>query len=116
MRFAIALLLAALLAVPAQAQNRYERATNIGRVDSIRSTILDEQRPFLVYTPPSYSDTTIVPPRYPVLYLLDGDTHFHLVSGLIQMLGTGINGTHVVPEMIVVAIPNTPGPNVSGMV
>ncbi len=45
--------------------------------------------------------------HYPVLYLLDGDAHFHSVSGLIQILGTGINGTTVLPEMIVVAIPNT---------
>ena len=27
--------------------------------------------------------------------------------GLVQILGTGVNGTFVVPEMIVVAIPNT---------
>jgi hypothetical protein len=106
MRLAIPLLLTAVLAVPGHAQNRYERATNIGRVDSIRSAILDEHRPFLIYTPPSYSDTTLVPGRYPVLYLLDGDAHFHSVSALVQILGTGVNGTFVVPEMIVVAIPN----------
>jgi len=109
MRFATTLLLTALLVVPAQAQRRYEHATNIGRVDSIRSAILDEHRPFLVYTPPSYSDTTLVPGRYPVLYVLDGASHFHSVSALIQILGTGVNGTFVVPEMIVVAIPNIGG-------
>lgn len=64
-------------------------------------------RPYLVYTPPSCNDTTATPQRYPVLYLLDGDAHFHSVTGLIQILGTGVNGTYVVPEMIVVAIPNT---------
>jgi predicted alpha/beta superfamily hydrolase len=42
-----------------------------------------------------------------VLYLLDGDAHFHSVTGLIQFLGTGINGNFVIPEMIVVAISNT---------
>jgi len=47
------------------------------------------------------------PQRYPVLYLLDGDAHFHSVSGLIQILGTGVNATYAVPEMMVVAIPNT---------
>jgi len=45
--------------------------------------------------------------KYPVLYLLDGDAHFHSVTGLLQILGTGVNATYVVPEMIVVAIPNT---------
>ena len=71
------------------------------------SGILKEQRKFLVYTPPSYGDTTYLPQKYPVLYLLDGDAHFHSVTGLLQILGTGVNGTFVVPEMMVVAIPNT---------
>ena len=80
---------------------------SIGKVDSIWSGTLKERRQYLVYTPPSYSDTTYLPRKYPVLYLLDGDAHFHSVTGLIQILGTGVNGTFVVPEMIVVAIPNT---------
>jgi predicted alpha/beta superfamily hydrolase len=79
----------------------------IGTRDSIWSPTLKEYRQFLVYTPPSYRDTSYVPQKYPVLYLLDGDAHFHSVTGLIQILGTGVNGTLVVPEMIVVAIPNT---------
>lgn len=96
-----------LLPVPALAQGRFANAVNIGTVDSIWSATLDEQRPYLVYTPPSYTDTTNTPQHYPVLYLLDGDAHFHSVSGLVQILGTGVNGTFVVPELIVVAIPNT---------
>jgi hypothetical protein len=60
-----------------------------------------------VYTPPSYTDTISAPQHYPVLYLLDGDAHFHSVSGLVQILGTGVNGTVAIPGMIVVAIPNT---------
>lgn len=98
-----ALLLPALL----PAQSRFARATTIGKVDSVFSTTLKENRPYLVYTPPSYDDTTTTRQRYPVLYLLDGDAHFHSVTGLIQILGTGVNGTYAVPEMIVVAIPNT---------
>jgi predicted alpha/beta superfamily hydrolase len=98
-----------LLSVPlaALAQDRFSQAVNIGVVDSIWSNTLDEQRPFLVYAPPSYADTTNTPQQYPVLYLLDGDAHFHSVSGLVQILGTGVNGTFAIPEMIVVAIPNT---------
>ncbi len=98
-----------LLALPAhiQAQDRYQQAVHIGQVDSLWSGTLEENRPYLVYTPPSYGDTTAAPQRYPVLYLLDGDAHFHSVSGLLQILGTGVNGTYAVPEMILVAIPNT---------
>jgi uncharacterized protein len=106
MRFLKTLFLIALLPGVAQAQSRFDRATSIGTADSIRSATLDEVRPFLVYTPPSYADSA-APNRYPVVYLLDGDAHFHSVSGLLQILGTGVNGTYVVPEMIVVAIPNT---------
>jgi hypothetical protein len=96
-----------LLPTAALAQASASRTITIGRSDSIWSATLKEQRPFLVYTPPSYTDTTYQPQRYPVLYLLDGDAHFHSVTGLVQILGTGVNATFVVPEMIVVAIPNT---------
>lgn len=82
-------------------------AVTIGTADSVWSATLKENRRFLVYTPPSYNDTTYLPKRYPVLYLLDGDAHFHSVTGLIQILGTGVNGTFVLPEIIVVAIANT---------
>ena len=89
------------------AQERFAGSTQIGVVDSVWSPTLEEHRPYLVYTPPSYSDTTLTPQAYPVVYVLDGDAHFHSLSGLIQILSTGVNGTYVVPEMIVVAVPNT---------
>jgi predicted alpha/beta superfamily hydrolase len=75
----------------------------IGRKESIESKILNEVRPYWVYVPPAATQPGA---KLPVLYLLDGDAHFHSVSGLVQNLGTGINGTHVVPDMIIVAIPN----------
>jgi predicted alpha/beta superfamily hydrolase len=76
----------------------------IGRKDVIHSNILNEDRPYWVYVPP-YSVKS--GKKFPVLYLLDGDAHFHSVSGLMQILGTGVNGTRLIPEMIIVAIPNT---------
>ncbi|NNM31824.1 MAG: alpha/beta hydrolase, partial [Gemmatimonadetes bacterium] len=88
-------------------QERFSGATTIGVVDSVWSPTLEEHRPYLVYTPPSYSDTTLTPQTYPVVYVLDGDAHFHSLSGLIHILSTGVNGTYVLPEMIVVAVPNT---------
>ncbi len=105
-------ILALALALPivplsARAQGGAAGSVTIGKIDSIFSPTLKEQRPYLVYTPPSYSDTTYTKRGYPVLYLLDGDAHFHSVTGLLQILGTGVNATFVVPEMIVVAIPNT---------
>ncbi|MBI3792588.1 MAG: tetratricopeptide repeat protein [Gemmatimonadetes bacterium] len=111
MRSLAALVLVALCASSTRAQAPAALppagAITIGLSDSVQSTILKEKRKLLVWTPPSYRDTTYPPRAYPVLYLLDGDAHFHSVTGLIQFLSTGINGTFVVPEMIVVAIPNT---------
>jgi predicted alpha/beta superfamily hydrolase len=101
------LLLVLLIPVAALRPQAPAKTVTIGTTDSIFSPTLKEKRPYLVYTPPSYDDTTYLPRRYPVLYLLDGDAHFHSVTGLIQILGTGVNATFVVPEMIVVAIPNT---------
>ncbi len=81
----------------------------IGKKDSIHSRVMQETRPFWIHLPSSYDDKSGVfeKENYPVLYLLDGDAHFNSVSGLIQIMGGGINGTRVIPDMIVVAIPNT---------
>lgn len=107
MRFLTMCFLVLLLPGVAQSQSPLAKAVTIGKVDSIWSATLKENRPYLVYTPPSYDDTTSTPQKYPVLYLLDGDAHFHSVTGLLQILGSGVNGTFVLPPMIVVAIPNT---------
>lgn len=78
----------------------------IGTIDSLYSATLKENRNYWVYLPPSYSERNRNA-RFPVLYLLDGDAHFHSVTGLIQQLAGGVNGNTLFPEMIVVAIPNT---------
>jgi len=41
--------------------------------------------------------------HYPVMYLLDGEMHFHHATGAVQFLAT--NGR--IPEMIVIGISNT---------
>jgi predicted alpha/beta superfamily hydrolase len=79
----------------------------IGQKITLHSEILNENRDVLVYLPPNYSDKYFQPQHFPVLYVLDGDSHFHSLSGLVQILGSGINQTFTIPEMIIVAIPNT---------
>lgn len=64
---------------------------------SIRSEILDEDRSFRVWTPPEYRHGGLA---YPVLYVLDGDVHFHHAASSVQFSARYIR----VPEMIVVAI------------
>ncbi|MBI1343552.1 MAG: alpha/beta hydrolase [Terrimonas sp.] len=78
----------------------------IGKVDSVYSQILKEQRKVWVYVPNMNAGQPASDQRYPVVYLLDGDAHFESVVGMIQQLSQ-VNGNTVVPEMIVVGIPNT---------
>jgi predicted alpha/beta superfamily hydrolase len=78
----------------------------IGKVDSVYSTILKEQRKVWVYTPNIKTGMQNSSQRYPVVYLLDGEGHFESVAGMIQQLSQ-VNGNTIVPEMIIVGIPNT---------
>jgi len=82
------------------AQNQEEII--LGKIVTIESKILDEQRPVWIHLP----NDIITNKRYPVVYLLDGDAHFYSVVGMIHQLSS-INGNTVCPEMIVVGIPNT---------
>ena len=84
-----------------------DSSIRIGERLSIKSEILSEDRPYWVYLPESYGDETNAPRRYPVLYLLDGDGHFQSATGVVQFMSSGINGNVQIPELIVVAIPNT---------
>ena len=73
----------------------------VAKIDRIDSEILNEERKLLIYVPKRNSNKT-----YPVVYLLDGDSHFHSVVALIRQLGPKNRNT-MCPEMIVVGISNT---------
>ena len=88
--------------VPAQTDNKIV----IGKVDSVYSNILGEQRKVWVYVPSGFLGNNDSTTRFPVVYLLDGDSHFQSVVGVIQQLSEA-NGNSNFPQMIVVAIPNT---------
>ena len=78
----------------------------IGKIDSVYSNILTEQRKVWIYTPDMTLGNHDPNQHYPVLYLLDGDSHFHSVVGLVQQLSQA-NGNTVLPEMIIAGITNT---------
>lgn len=73
----------------------------IGETHSLRSAVLDEQRTYSVSLPLSYSWAK--DRRYPVLYVLDGRTHFPHTSASVGHLAS----QGEIPEMIVVAIDST---------
>jgi predicted alpha/beta superfamily hydrolase len=71
---------------------------------TIHSEVLKETRQYFVRLPSSYeNDNLYINKRYPVLVLLDADTHFLPVSGLVHALSVN---DEVIPEMIIVAIQN----------
>ena len=72
----------------------------IGETITLKSDILNEDRQILISTPAGYDQSSA---KYPVMYLLDGNAHFHHTTGIIQFLTSVGN----MPQMIVVAIPNT---------
>lgn len=94
------------LAVNARAQTIKNNNIVIGSVDSVQSKILNENRKVWVYVPNGADDSTFAKKRYPVVYLLDGDGHFPSLTGIIQQLSQ-VNGNTLLPQMIVVGIPNT---------
>ena len=72
----------------------------IGETITLKSDILNEDRQILISKPAGYDQSSM---KYPVMYLLDGNAHFHHTTGIIQFLWSIGN----MPQMIVVAIPNT---------
>jgi uncharacterized protein len=83
-------------------KNPQSNKINIGEIDSLFSTVLNEQRKIWVYVPGNRGPAVSSKTKYPVLYLLDGDGHFSSVVGMVQHFGNSI-----CPEMIIVGIPNT---------
>lgn len=83
---------------PAQPSNRQ---VTVAEVRSVHSKILDEDRDLQIALPETYGRTTTT---YPVLFLLDGSSHLLHAAATARFLASARNR---IPEMIVVAIPNT---------
>ena len=84
-----------LLSNSASTQNNY--VSQIGKVDSIYSKTLKEQRKFWIQLPVNYKEEN----KYPVVYVLDGETHLPTVS-IVQNYYSG----GFIPEMILIGISN----------
>lgn len=88
-----------ILLVNAQSQNIV-----IGRIDSLHSQILNENRAVWIYKPANVLTNKTDNKKYPVIYLLDGSWHFTSTAGILEQLSY-INGNTICPEMIIVGIP-----------
>ena len=107
--FAISLLAFLLGCQPAEVTEPVVEADDqiiIGHIDKLDSAALGEERDIWVYVPRGAEAPENIDSKYPVVYLLDGNGHFHSVTGMIKQLST-TNGNTISPQMIVVGIPNT---------
>ncbi len=73
-----------------------------GEQHTLHSKILNEDRLYWVYLPPSYQAKANGDYQYPVLYVLDGDWNFSWAAEVVQFMGD----SGLIPEFIVVGIPN----------
>lgn len=96
--FLIVLALVTPTVVSAQSTSRQ---IGLGEARTIRSAILNEDREVQVALPETYGRTAIA---YPVLFLLDGSSHLLHAAATTRFLAAARNR---IPEMIVVALPNT---------
>jgi predicted alpha/beta superfamily hydrolase len=72
----------------------------IGQRVKMHSRILNEDRMLWIYNPDTARSSTM---RYPVIYLLDGDTHFIHTTGIVQFLAE----VGRMPEMVIVGVEST---------
>lgn len=93
------------LAISISANAQTDKKINIGTIETIKSKILNETREIWVHVP-NDGNTIFSQQKYPVVYVLDGDSHFLSTVGTIQQM-SAVNGTTNCPEMIVVSILNT---------
>ena len=61
---------------------------------------MNERRPLFISKPAGYEQGT---ERYPVLYLLDGETHFHHATGIARFLAESGR----IPALLVVGVAST---------
>lgn len=72
---------------------------SIGERLTLKSTILGEERPYMVSLPQGYDGVS----KLPVLYVLDAEEHFSIFATSIDYLGRHTN----IPPMMVVGVPST---------
>lgn len=87
-----------------QASSQDSEQIVIGTKHRLHSNILNEDREFWISLPESYNVLASSHKKYPLLIVLDGNTHFRAISGLVGYMSSAYNIR--IPEMIVVGIQN----------
>ena len=96
----IIILIVSCLYAKSNAQYKYndEKEIVIGKIDSLYSGVLKEQREIWIHVPEDFD----VAKTYPVIYVLDASQHFYVVVGMLKQLIPW-----KIPNSIIVGITNT---------
>ncbi|MGG8497079.1 alpha/beta hydrolase-fold protein [Tenacibaculum sp. TC6] len=87
-----------------QARTQNAKQVVIGTKHQLHSNVLNEDREFWISLPESYNNPAVAHKKYPLLIVLDGNTHFKTITGLVDYMSSAYNAR--IPEMIVVGIQN----------
>ncbi|MDR2917565.1 MAG: prolyl oligopeptidase family serine peptidase [Tannerella sp.] len=77
----------------------------IGKKYKMYSGYLQEEREYQVYLPVSYNENGDVSQKYPVIYLIDGESFFHSLTAIHQSFTKGRMSR--MPECVIVGIVST---------
>jgi hypothetical protein len=86
------------------ANPKLNNGIQISLIDTLNSKILNQKRELIIYIPESAKDPSRKREQYPVVYLLDGYDNFVPFVGMLKQYSE--MNTQILPEMIVVGIPN----------
>ena len=78
----------------------------LGSEHTIWSDVLNEEREYWISLPASYEDDMSAYKNYPVLIVLDGNTHFKALSSMVDYMSADRYRSRKIPGMIVVGIQN----------
>jgi predicted alpha/beta superfamily hydrolase len=101
--FLPAILLLLVFGLHVNAQSVYDYKYALSEIVVIKSKILNEDRKIYIHCPKL--DSADINKRFPVLYLLDADNHFELLSQYADYLSR--SDVDEIPKIIVVGITNT---------
>lgn len=97
------MILLLLVAFESQSQSTEYYKHTPSEIVTIHSAVLNEDRKVYIHCPKL--DSTDINKRLPVLYLMDGENHFELLSQYADYLSRP--DVSAIPKIIVIGIPNT---------
>ena len=82
-----------------------QSSIEIGKLYNIKSKFLNENREIMVSLPESYNNSNFALASYPVVYVLDGESHFQFINAVTERFSG--NNYPTLPELIIVGIKST---------